>query len=222
MIALQRTRWWQGERKRLSVISPRSAASCSRRWGRVYENDAVVRQRGLSPDERLRFHQEQSGPIMDKLERWLRQQIDEHKVEPNSGLGGAGSGDQVRAQPRGRDIADVMLDRTGGGLYHLTRGAHGTLPDIHHLAFADDRDDAVAARVVATEWGVSQGGRAAPLLVRSVTADGAGHDLALHHPDTGERVPLATVAGGVQSWLLERSLSRSGSTAVTVIRLGSH
>jgi hypothetical protein len=55
--------------------------------GEVYKNEAATR--GLSPDERLRVHQEQSGPLMDTLDGWLREQIDEHKVEPNSGLGEA-------------------------------------------------------------------------------------------------------------------------------------
>ena len=57
--------------------------------GAVYKNDAIARERALSPDERLRLHQEQSGPLMEKLETWLREQIEEHKVEPNSGLGEA-------------------------------------------------------------------------------------------------------------------------------------
>jgi transposase len=55
----------------------------------VYKNDALARERGLGPDERLRLHQEKSGPIMAGLETWLRAQIEEHKVEPNSGLGKA-------------------------------------------------------------------------------------------------------------------------------------
>jgi hypothetical protein len=57
--------------------------------GEVYKNDALARQRGLSPEERLRFHQQESGPVMGDIETWLRAQIDEHKVEPNSGLGDA-------------------------------------------------------------------------------------------------------------------------------------
>jgi len=57
--------------------------------GEVYKQDAVARQRGLCAEERLRLHQAESGPIMDKLKQWLRDQIDEHKVEPNSGLGEA-------------------------------------------------------------------------------------------------------------------------------------
>ena len=55
----------------------------------VYHHDALARQRGLSPEERLLFHQTESGPPMKKLEEWLREQIETHKVEPNSGLGDA-------------------------------------------------------------------------------------------------------------------------------------
>ena len=55
----------------------------------VYKNDALAREHALSPEERLRFHQAESGPLMDDLEEWLRAQLDERKVEPNSGLGEA-------------------------------------------------------------------------------------------------------------------------------------
>ena len=55
----------------------------------VYKNDARARERSLSPEERLRLHQAESGPLMDGLEKWLRAQIVERKVEPNSGLGEA-------------------------------------------------------------------------------------------------------------------------------------
>jgi transposase len=55
----------------------------------VYHTDAVARERALSPDERLSLHQSTSGPLMADLETWLRQQLDDHLVEPNSGLGAA-------------------------------------------------------------------------------------------------------------------------------------
>ena len=55
----------------------------------VYGYDAQAEVRGLSPEERLRFHQEHSGPVMEKLHAWLRAQLAEKKVEPNSGLGSA-------------------------------------------------------------------------------------------------------------------------------------
>ena len=53
----------------------------------VYRTDALAR--ALPDEERLRLHQAESGPRMAALETWLRQQLDEHLVEPNSGLGTA-------------------------------------------------------------------------------------------------------------------------------------
>ncbi len=35
--------------------------------GQVYGHDAEARERGLTPDERLRLHQNRSGPVMDQL-----------------------------------------------------------------------------------------------------------------------------------------------------------
>jgi transposase len=55
----------------------------------VYRNDAVARERRLSPEERLRFHQEASGPTMQELRDWLERQVGEKQTEPNSALGGA-------------------------------------------------------------------------------------------------------------------------------------
>jgi transposase len=55
----------------------------------VYKNDAVARQRSLSPEERLLFHQAESGPVMEELHVWLVRQFDQRLVEPNSALGGA-------------------------------------------------------------------------------------------------------------------------------------
>jgi transposase len=55
----------------------------------VYKIDAEAKKRALSAEERLRLHQEQSGPVMEELKRWLKQQFEQKKVEPNSSLGGA-------------------------------------------------------------------------------------------------------------------------------------
>lgn len=57
--------------------------------GSVYKNDAIARERTLSPEERLAFHQTESGPIMEKLQAWCTRQFAERLVEPNSGLGAA-------------------------------------------------------------------------------------------------------------------------------------
>jgi transposase len=55
----------------------------------VYRNDAMARERGLTPEARLRFHQEASGPTMQALRDWLERQLGEKRTEPNSALGGA-------------------------------------------------------------------------------------------------------------------------------------
>ena len=53
--------------------------------GQVYGHDAAARERSLTPNERLRFHQEHSGPVMDQLHQWLDAQLAEKRREPNSG-----------------------------------------------------------------------------------------------------------------------------------------
>lgn len=55
----------------------------------VYGYDDQAREQGMSPEERLRFHQEHSAPVMEKLHTWLNAQFADHNVEPNSGLGKA-------------------------------------------------------------------------------------------------------------------------------------
>ena len=55
----------------------------------IYKNDDIARAEEMSPDERLLYPQEHSGPPMEELEKWLKEQIEEKKVEPNSSLGGA-------------------------------------------------------------------------------------------------------------------------------------
>ena len=55
----------------------------------VYHHDAQAREQAMSPEQRLRFHQEQSGPLMEGLHEWMEAQLAEHKTEPNSGLGKA-------------------------------------------------------------------------------------------------------------------------------------
>jgi hypothetical protein len=55
----------------------------------VYRNDALARQQQLSPEARLRFHQQESGPTMQQLHDWLTQQLEEKRAEPNASLGSA-------------------------------------------------------------------------------------------------------------------------------------
>ncbi|HEY2844107.1 MAG TPA: IS66 family transposase [Bryobacteraceae bacterium] len=57
--------------------------------GDVYKYDAQARERHLSAPQRLQFHQQHSGPVMEQLHQWLEAQFALKQVEPNSGLGKA-------------------------------------------------------------------------------------------------------------------------------------
>jgi hypothetical protein len=56
---------------------------------RRISHETTAREQGLSPQDRLRFHQEHSDPLMKALHEWMEAQLAEHKTEPNSGLGKA-------------------------------------------------------------------------------------------------------------------------------------
>ena len=55
----------------------------------VYKNDKTAKEQNMTAEERLRFHQSNSGSLMGNLKIWLNEQIDQNKVEPNSSLGQA-------------------------------------------------------------------------------------------------------------------------------------
>src|SRR5437870_1952660 len=55
----------------------------------IYRNDALARERKLTAQERLQFHQAESGPTMECLREWLKRQLEERLVEPHSALGAA-------------------------------------------------------------------------------------------------------------------------------------
>lgn len=57
--------------------------------GKVYHHEALAVERGMTPGQRLQYHQSESGPLIDKLHCWLDDQIVGKKAEPNSSLGQA-------------------------------------------------------------------------------------------------------------------------------------
>ncbi len=79
-------------RRRFVEVTPNFPEPCRHvleALGEVYHHDELARQHRLSPEERLLFHQQHSAPVMNQLHPWLTAQLEEKKVEPNSGLGGA-------------------------------------------------------------------------------------------------------------------------------------
>ena len=77
-------------RRRFVEVTPNFPESCRHvleQLGKIYGHDAVARKQAMTPDERWRFHQQHSAPVMEELRGWLNFQFAEKKVEPNSGLG---------------------------------------------------------------------------------------------------------------------------------------
>ncbi|HEX6770939.1 MAG TPA: IS66 family transposase [Acidobacteriaceae bacterium] len=80
-----------GRRQFVEVLTnfPEECRHVLESLGAVYRNDAMAREQKMSPEERLRFHQQHSRPVMDKLHGWMQAQLDSRRTEPNSGLGKA-------------------------------------------------------------------------------------------------------------------------------------
>jgi hypothetical protein len=55
----------------------------------VYAHETHCQKQTLSAPQRLAYHQQHSGPVMSELKAWMKQQIKDKQVEPNSRLGGA-------------------------------------------------------------------------------------------------------------------------------------
>jgi transposase len=68
---------------------PQECAFVIERLALVFKLDDDCRTKKLSDQERLVEHQRQSAPIMKELHDWMSAQLEEHRVEPNSGLGKA-------------------------------------------------------------------------------------------------------------------------------------
>jgi transposase len=80
-----------GRRQFVEVVTnfPEECRHVLELLGAVYRHDAVTREQKMSPEVRLRFHQQHSRPVMDKLHGWMQAQLDSRRTEPNSGLGKA-------------------------------------------------------------------------------------------------------------------------------------
>ena len=58
-------------------------------YEQVYRNERVTKTREMSDDERLRFHQAESAPLLEDLEKWFDELVEQRKIEPNGGFGNA-------------------------------------------------------------------------------------------------------------------------------------
>jgi hypothetical protein len=55
----------------------------------VFEHERITREHRFSAEQRLSYHQQHSGPLLQALHTWLEQQFEDREVEPNSTLGKA-------------------------------------------------------------------------------------------------------------------------------------
>jgi transposase len=130
-------------RRHVVNVTPSFPAECRHileRLRDVYRYDAEARAQHLSPLDRLAFHQAHSGPVMDELHAWLAAQLDEHRIEPNSGLGKAityflnhwtpltlflrQSGAPLDNNIVERSLKRAILHRKNAYFYRTSHGAH--------------------------------------------------------------------------------------------------
>jgi len=80
-----------GRRKVVDVLEhfPQPCHHVIKVLAQVYAEDAQCRELKLTPEQRLLHHQEHSAGPMQELQRWMRDQLEQRLVEPNSGLGNA-------------------------------------------------------------------------------------------------------------------------------------
>jgi transposase len=79
-------------RRQFVEVAPNFPEACRyvlEMLGQAYRHEAEAREQVLTPEQRLQFHQQRSGPVMAQLHQWLEAQFAERRTEPNSGLGKA-------------------------------------------------------------------------------------------------------------------------------------
>jgi transposase len=79
-------------RRKFVEVAPNFPGECTfvlELLAKVYKNDELCKAQRLSREARLQLHQAESAPLMQQLRHWLDEQLEHHKVEPNSGLGQA-------------------------------------------------------------------------------------------------------------------------------------
>ena len=80
-----------GRRKFVAVVDsfPEECRYVLESLRQIYRHDAIARKEQMSPERRLRFHQDHSAEIMKTLKGWMNEQLEQKKIEPNSSLGTA-------------------------------------------------------------------------------------------------------------------------------------
>src|SRR5262249_55806472 len=77
----------RGKFKELEEIFPVECGRVMDAIRKVYWYDDQTK--GMSDQERLEYHQNHSGPVMEELREWIEREFRDRRVEPNSSLGKA-------------------------------------------------------------------------------------------------------------------------------------
>ena len=80
-----------GRRKFVEVVDnfPQECRRILETIREVYKNEAETKRLGMTAEQRQQFHWSKSRRLMTTLRRWMRLELQEKRVEPNSGLGQA-------------------------------------------------------------------------------------------------------------------------------------
>ena len=136
-----------GRRNFVNIIDdfPEECRQILESLGSVYRNDRHTKDQQLSPEDRLKYHQEHSQPVMDKLKAWLERAKADKIAEPNSKLGKAMqyllnhwegltlflrvAGAPLDNNTAERCLKKVVLHRKNSLFYRTIRGAK--VGDVH-------------------------------------------------------------------------------------------
>jgi hypothetical protein len=80
-----------GRRHVLDEVSgfPQESRHILESLAKVFHNEKTCRTKGFTDQERLLFHQSYSQSLMADLEKWMKAQLADKRIEPNSGMGKA-------------------------------------------------------------------------------------------------------------------------------------
>jgi len=80
-----------GRRQFVGIIEhfPQECSYVIEVLAQVYVHDAHARDEGMTPTQRLLYHQAHNGEPMHAMQQWMNAQLDQKQVEPNSALGQA-------------------------------------------------------------------------------------------------------------------------------------
>jgi transposase len=81
---------WVHARRKFVELEDENPEECSRVLDTIAELYRIEGEsEAMSKDERLKHHQELSGPLLEDLAKWIEEQFSQHLTEPNSRLGKA-------------------------------------------------------------------------------------------------------------------------------------